>query len=112
MEEVQHDRITFEYEGTEYILEFDRETAQKAELTFDVSMSELLSGKTAMMYALFTAAFMKHHPRIKPTTVRMFWERMPEKQELYAALVAMYGNTVGTLLEDPEEGKAISWKMS
>ena len=112
MEEVQQDRITFEYEGAEYILEFDRESAQRAEMMFDVSMNELLSGKTSMMYALFTAAFLKHHPKIKTSTVQMFWNRMPDKQELYMALVTMYYNTVGTLLEDPEEGNALSWKRS
>lgn len=103
--------ITFEDKGTTYTLEFDRETAVRAERAFGISMAELQTGKTYMVRDLFAAAFVKHHPHIKPTTVQSFYDRITDKVDLYNKLALMYAAAAGTLLEDPEDmGNAISWK--
>lgn len=102
--------IEFDWNGTTYTLEYDRESAQQAESMFDISPSDVFSGKVAIQKGLFAGAFIKHHPKIKASTVEGLWRSMTDKDELYKALVGMYFNTVGSLMEDPEEGKAISWK--
>lgn len=107
-----NDRITFESNGTTYTLEFDRDSATRAERTFGISLSDLQSGKTYLVHDLFFAAFIKHHPHIKGPVVEDFFNRMPDKTELYQKLVQMYAAAAGSLLDDPEdEGKVLSWKV-
>lgn len=108
-----NEKIVFEYEGTKYTLEFDRETAVQAERAFGISVSELNSGKSHVVKDLFAASFLKHHPKIKNTTVNMFYDNIEDKTGLYRHLSEMYAAAAQTLLEDPEdEGKAISWKTA
>lgn len=104
-------QIVFESNGAKYTLEFDRDTAQRAERGLGISMSELQSGKTYMVHDLFAAAFLKHHPHAKPSTIDGFFEAISDKAGLYEALVEMYVDAAASLLEEPEEGKAISWKV-
>ena len=103
-------RIEFESNGTTYTLEFDRRSAEVAERTMGLSLSDLLNGKLTLFPSLFQAAFLKHHPKIKPSVVQAFFESMEDKQELFQALVGMYAECVTTLVDEPEEGKGNSWK--
>lgn len=96
--------------GVEFTLGFDRESAMKAEKVYDLSLNEIMSGKTSVIMDLFSAAFIKNHPHAKPQTVQRLWEALEDKQGLCKALVTMYGNTAGSLLEEPEKGKGMSWK--
>lgn len=109
-EETVPTEIVFTDNGVQYTLGFDRASAMKAEKLFDLSLNEAMSGKSSAIQNLFYAAFIKNHPHIKPRTVQSLWEKLTDKQSLYQALVAMYGNTAGSVLEEPEEGKGISWK--
>lgn len=109
-EETIATEIVFTDNGVQYTLGFDRASAMKAEKMFDLSLNEAMSGKSSAIQSLFYGAFIKNHPHIKPRTVQQLWEKLTDKQGLYEALVAMYGNTAGSVLEEPEEGKGISWK--
>lgn len=102
-------QIKFEYNGTEYIMEFDRESVAQTEKLFDFSIADVRDGKISAFEALFYGAFLKHHPNIKPTTVELFMKKMPNKQEVFKNLAAMYNDCISTLLEEPEEGEALSW---
>lgn len=102
-------KITFDYNGTSYTMEFDRETVTQTEKAFDISLGDVLSGKFSAFEGLFHGAFLKHHPNIKPTTVASFMQLMPNKQEVFKTLTVMFANCVNTLLDEPEEGNAISW---
>lgn len=95
--------------GVEFTLGFDRESAMKAEQLYNLSLNEVMSGKVSAIRSLFSAAFIKNHPHAKPQTVQRLWEALENKQGLYEALLAMYANSAGSLLEEPEEGKGISW---
>lgn len=106
-----NDTITFTDNGVKYTLEFDRDSATRAERAMGISMSELQTGKTYLVKDLFAAAFAKHHPHIKPSTVESLFNRITDKTGLYQKLVYMYASAASTVLEDPEdEGNAISWK--
>lgn len=102
--------IVFTDNGVSYTLGFDRASAMKAEKMFDLSLSEAVSGKASAIQSLFFAAFIKNHPHIKPRTMLQLWDKLEDKQGLYEALVGMYGNTAGSVLEEPEQGKGIGWK--
>lgn len=103
-------QIKFTYEGTEYIMEFDRDTVAQVEKAFDISISDVRDGKVSAFYGLFYGSFWKHHPNIKQQTVENFMKLMPDKQAMFRNLAMMYGNCVNTLLDEPEEGNAISWE--
>lgn len=105
----QVSRIVFEHEGTEYIMEFDRETVAQTEKLYDFTIADVRDGKLSSFEALFHGAFLKHHPNMRPATVESFLRRMPNKQEVFKNLALMYSDTISTLLEEPEEGEAISW---
>lgn len=104
-------KIEFENGGEQYTLEFDRRSVEVAERTYGMSLPDLLNGKMSYMPQLFQAAFLKHHPKIKPSKVNELFVAMVDKDELYQALTAMYAETVSTLLDEPEEGKGQSWKV-
>lgn len=102
--------IVFTDNGVTYTLGFDRASAMKAEKIFDLSLNEATSGKSSAIKSLFFASFIKNHPHIKPRTMNQLWEKLEDKQGLYEVLVGMYGNTAGSVLEEPEAGKGIGWK--
>ena len=103
--------IKFESNGTTYTLEFNRDSVRKAEKLYDISLSELTSGKTSTVESLFYAAFIMHHPNIKRGVMEGFFEQMGDKTALYEALVTMYVETANATLSEPEEGKALAWKL-
>lgn len=105
-------QIKFEFNGTEYIMEFDRDSALQTEKSFDVSLNDIRDLKLSTMQSLFHGAFLKHHPNIKQSTVNTFYDAMPNKPELFKNLAFMYSDCVNALLQDPEEGKALSWTAS
>ena len=102
-------QIRFNWNGTEYIMEFDRDTAMQTEKGFDLSMNDIRSGKLSALEALFAGSFLKHHPNMKQTTIDTIFQSMPNKTELFKTLVAMYSSCINTLLQEPDEGNAISW---
>lgn len=102
--------VEIEYNGSKFRLEFDRDSVRRTETMFDISPQDLFSGKVTVMQAVFQGAFIKNHPNAKTTTINGLWSSITDKTGLYEALVAMYYSTVSELLEEPEEGKAVSWK--
>lgn len=102
-------RISFEYEGTEYVMEFDRESVIQTEKAFGISVADVRNGSVSSFQGLFHGAFLKHHPNIKPYTVEKFMELMPNKVDMFQELALMYLTCLDSLFSEPEEGKAISW---
>lgn len=100
-------RITFEKDGTEYTLEFDRRTCEVAESRLGLSLTDVLNGKLTLFPALFQAAFLKHHPKVGHKRVMEIFNDMQDKQALYEALVGMYAECVSTLVDD--EGNGTAW---
>lgn len=101
--------ISFEYNGTTYTMEFNRKTAALAERQYGFSLSELQSGKLSYLPDLFKCSLMMHHPKMKENTADNLYNLMDDKYGLMMALVELYANGVNSLLDSPEEGKAISW---
>lgn len=104
--------IEFDYQDKHYTLEFDRSTAAAAERRYGISLNEVLDGKLTYLPPMFAAAFLKHHPRVPQAKIDEIYDQMGDKQGLMEGLLGMYAETVMTLMEEPEEGKAISWALS
>lgn len=98
----------FEYEGTEYVLEFDRASVELAERGLDLTIDEVRSQKVSSFKTLFHAALLKHHPRVKPHTVDRLYEVQDDKLGLHQDLVEMYGETINSLFDEVPEGKAVT----
>ena len=104
--------ITFDYEGTTYTLEFNRETAVIAETRFDIRPygSGDIEVKLTQAPDLFYCALLMHHPNIKRSVADGIFEIIDNKVELVAALTENLLETVVAIVDSPSEGKAISWK--
>lgn len=101
--------IKFEYNGTEYIMEYDRDSALQAENLYNISLADIRAFKLSTFSSLFSGAFIKHHPNMKPRQIDTFFDMMPRKADLFKNLVTMYATSINSLLEEPEEGKALNW---
>lgn len=99
-------RYKFNYEGADYIMEFDRASVLTAEKAFDLSLSNLLVDgglpKISDLENLFHASLLKHHPNIKRPVVEHLFELQADKSGLFQDLFEMYGEVVKPLLaEEP-----------
>lgn len=103
--------IKFEYEGTTYILEYDRASAMKAEEMYDISMQGISKGHIAAMDGLLKGAFIKHHPNMREDVKEKFVNSFANKKDMYPILIQGYGECVTSLFEDGTDAKnAIKWE--
>lgn len=104
-------KITFEYEGEKYTLEFDRESVLASEKMFDISINDIQSLKMVAFDGLFRGAFLKHHADIDQDVVEEIMGCFKDKLGLFKHLSNMYGYCWRSLIDDPaDEGNAISWE--
>ena len=103
--------IDFEWEGSTYTMEFNRRSTEVLEKRLGVNIASTLSGDVEVtdLPNIFAASLLMHHPNMKPSTIETLYSLMGDKQGLMAALVELLANTVNSVFEEPEEGKAISW---
>lgn len=93
-------KITFTYDGTNYVLEFDRDSANRTAMGgLDVSK---LSGEQIMTgpKMIFEGALYKHHGRLSKRKVEEIFESFDEKTELIGALTEMYAQAVESVYSD------------
>ena len=104
--------ISFEFENTEYTLEYSRRTIKDME-SEGFSISAMRDRPVTMYPLLFAGAFKCHHKGIKKDTVERIYKRMPNKEELAESLMTMYNAALDTLFEEPEENeKNVEWKTN
>lgn len=102
--------ITFEYEGTKYTLEFNRNTVRTME-NQGFRVNELEDRPMTMLPQLFAGAFQMHHRWLKRDVIDEIYEHMGEKDKLLEKLGELYNAPMEALLSDPEEdkGNVITW---
>ena len=104
-------QIVIEYNGSDYVLEFDRASAMKAEKAYGLSLEELTTGRSYVLVNLFRSAFLKNHSKMQVSVIDSLYEDIEDKMGLYEALSGMYAEVVNETLAEPKEpGKAIGWK--
>lgn len=104
--------IRFEYEGTEYTLEFTRRTIKQMEDEGFVA-KEIDDRPMTLLPALFAGAFKAHHRFVKPSVVDEIYANMPNKDKLIEKLAEMYNEPIMSLMEEPEKSaKNVDWMAS
>lgn len=104
--------VTFEWNGTEYTMEFNRRTAEFVERELGVNVLDILqSGDVRLtdLPQLFRASLLMHHSKMKAETADAIFECMGDKLSLMTVLIELLSVAVNAIYEEPEEGKAITW---
>lgn len=94
--------LQFEYEGTEYTLEFTRRTVQEMERNGFVA-DDIDTKPMTVLPMLFEGAFLAHHRWVKRDKVQSIFDHMVHKDELIGKLAEMYNDPIMALVEEPEE---------
>lgn len=102
--------ISFTHKGTDYTLEFTRDSIKQMERV-GFSLDSAASQPVTSLEILFKYAFSAHHPRISQTVIQEIWESMDNKDGLFEALIELYSEPLEAMFKEPEEGKKIEWKV-
>lgn len=100
--------LSFTYKDTTYTLEYTRRTVREMESKGFVA-EDITRKPLTVLPQLFAGAFKAHHPTAKNELINEIYKQMPNKQELVGRLAQMYNEPINTLVEEPDEGNAISW---
>lgn len=104
--------ISFEFDNTEYTLEFTRRTVKDME-SEGFSLSAMRDRPVTMFPLLFAGAFRCHHRGIGKEQVQRIYKALPNKEELAESLYEMYNGAIDTLFEEPEDNeKKVQWKTN
>lgn len=103
--------IKFSYNRKEYTLRFSRTSVMRMEQSgFDITQ---LEGRPySAMITLFRGAFIAEHPDTKSKVIDQIWDNMPNKDDLINALIDLYQEPFNALMEEPDEAKKVSWKVT
>lgn len=104
--------ITFNFEGTEYTLEFTRASVATLEKQ-GFNINDISDKPLTTLPALFAGAFIAHHRFIKREVVDRIFAKMTNKKDLVMRLAEMYNETIESLVDEPEESEGnLEWGAS
>ena len=105
-------QLRFNYNGTEYTLEFTRRSVEQMEREGFVA-EDIKTKPMTMLPTLFAGAFKANHRFVKPDVINDIYDKMSDKANLIAALAEMYNEPLLALLEDPaESSENLNWTQS
>lgn len=103
--------IVFENNGTQYTLEFTRDTIKQMERG-GFSLDKAADQPITSLLTLFRGAFIAHHPRTSQAVIDEIWENLGNKDGLFEALANLYNEPMEALMKEPEdESKKIAWRV-
>ena len=107
--------LNFEYDGTQYTLEFTKGTVRQMENNGFIA-SDIDDKPMTILPDLFAGAFLAHHRFTKRPLINEIYKAMPDKGMLIRCLIEMYNEPLAKLIEEPksEEGNVVwtpSWKL-
>lgn len=103
-------QILFEYEGTRYTLEFNRNAIRKMERAGFVA-EDIQSKPMTVLPELFAGAFIMHHPYLKRERIDKIYEKMTNRMKLIERLSEMYQEPILAMMDEPEEDEGnVSWE--
>jgi len=104
--------ITFNFEGTEYTLEFTRASVATLEKQ-GFNINDIADKPLTTLPALFAGAFIAHHRFVKREVIDRIFEKMTNKKDLVMKLAEMYNETIESLVDEPEESEGnLEWGAS
>lgn len=102
--------IVFEHKGTQYTLEFSRDSVKQMERA-GFNISDAADKPITSLDILFRGAFICHHPRTSQAVIEEIWDSLSDKDGLFDALADLYNEPMEAMLKEPDEAKKISWKV-
>lgn len=102
--------IVFEHKGTQYTLEFSRDSVKQLERS-GFNYEEAGAKPITTLMTLFKGSFLMHHPRVSQATIDEIWESLGDKDGLFDALAGLYSEPIESLMKEPDEGKKIAWRV-
>lgn len=104
--------ITFNFEGTDYTLEYTRATVSTLEKQ-GFNISEISEKPLTTLPALFAGAFLAHHRFVKRDVIDRIYDKMTNKMDLVMRLAEMYNEPIEALVDEPEESEGnLTWGTS
>lgn len=104
-------KIKLNFKGTEYVLEYTRETIKQLE-TLGFSINEYEKKPMTMMDLAFRGAFLANHKYLKSKEINEIFQQIPNKQDVTTAIVEMISECYESLIEnkEAEEGN-VNWEI-
>lgn len=104
-------KINLTYKDEKYCLEFNRETVKLLEKN-GFKLEEFLEQPMNNIELVFTASFVKNHPKTKQMVIDEIYKKCPDKTKLVVSLKQMIEECYESLFAEPEsdEGNA-TWEV-
>lgn len=103
-------QIRFEYEGTNYVLEFNRNAIRKMERDGFVA-ADIQRKPMTILPDLFAGAFIMHQPYMKRDKIDKIFGKMKDRMKLVERLGVMFNEPLEAMLDEPEEDAGnVSWE--
>ena len=105
-------QLNFNYNGTEYTLEYTRRTVEQMEKEGFVA-DDLKTKPLSTLPTLFAGAFKAHHRYVKREVIDEIYSKMTNKADLIGKLAEMYNEPIMALIDEPtESAENLTWTQS
>lgn len=105
-------QLNFEYKNKEYTLEYTRETVKQMEREGFVA-NDIITKPMNTLPKLFAGAFKSHHKYdVKQKQIDEMFDLFTNKEALIEKLAEMYHEPFEALMDDVDEGNAITWEAN
>ena len=105
-------QLTFEFKGKEYTLEYTRESVKQMEREGFVG-EDVVKKPLNTLPKLFAGAFKAHHKfDVKQKQIDEMFDLFKNKNALVEKLAEMYAEPMEALMDDADEGNAITWETN
>ncbi len=105
-------QLNFEHRGKEYTLEYTRESIKQMEREGFVG-GDIVTKPMTTLPKLFAGAFKAHHKfDTKQKQIDEMFDLFKNKNALIEKLAEMYAEPMETLMDDVDEGNAITWETN
>lgn len=104
-------KITFTYEGKEYVLEYTRKSVEEMERRGFVA-EDVLTKPLTVLPDLFAGAFIVNHRFTKRKLINEIFSKIDDKGGLVNTLAEMYSLVIDEFVEELEKrNKDVTWKQ-
>lgn len=103
-------KITFTYDGKDYVLEFTRKTVEEMERRGFVA-EDFVKKPMTLLPTMFAGAFLANHRFTKRKLIDEIFEKIDDKEELINTLAEMYSIVIDEYVEELERKEnGLPWK--
>ena len=105
-------KITFNYDGKDYRLEYTKQSVKTMEQRGFVA-SRILEAPMTTLPELFAGAFLANHKYTDRKVIDAIYDKMTDKKQLIETLTQMYNEPIASLMQEPEDSaKNVDWMAS